>query len=263
MKSPLRWPGGKGRLAPVILQYMPPHEAYVETCCGGAAVFWAKPKEWSKAEVLNDADGELINFYYILHKHGRRLAREVDSMPYSRALFYRLRDSKPRSPFRRAVRFWYVNRVAFGAIGGSFGPRAQRRSYVLPASVLLQLDGTVERLRGTLFESVDVVRLVKLYDRPGTFFYIDPPYWGIHGLYRCDFTTEDHGRLAAALKAAAGCWVLSYNDCQEIRRLYRGCKRRRVTTRYYNRGNDPKYRAHSLADELLISNRPCRRVKHR
>ena len=55
MKSPLRWPGGKGRLAGVILEHMPEHEAFVEACCGGATVFWAKPREMSNAEILNDA----------------------------------------------------------------------------------------------------------------------------------------------------------------------------------------------------------------
>ena len=74
MKSPLRWPGGKRRLAETILAHMPPHGAYVETCCGGAAVFWAKHRELSQAEILNDADGELINFYAMLHNRGRRLA---------------------------------------------------------------------------------------------------------------------------------------------------------------------------------------------
>ena len=115
MKSPLRWPGGKRRLADMIVSVLPAHKAYVEGCCGGASVFFAKPRGISVAEILNDFDGELINFYYVLHSQGRKLAREVDSMPYGRRLFVKTRDDRPRSAFRRAVRFWYLNRVAFGA----------------------------------------------------------------------------------------------------------------------------------------------------
>ena len=116
MKSPLRWPGGKGRLAEQILPHLGRHTCYCEPCCGGAGLFFAKPKEWSRCEVLNDLDGELINFYRVLHRQGRRLAAEVDGMPYSRGLFMRLRRSRPTRAFARAVRFWYLDRVCFGAI---------------------------------------------------------------------------------------------------------------------------------------------------
>jgi DNA adenine methylase len=170
MLCPLRWVGGKGRQVSIIIPLLGKHLAYCETCCGGAAIFWAKPREASSCEILNDADGELMNFYYLLHKSGRRLAAEVDAMPYSRGLFARQLHAKPRSAFRRAVRFWYLNRVAFGAkrTGSSFGVRASGRAWVLPAGVLRYLNATIERLRGVVLESVDVVRLIQLYDRPTT-----------------------------------------------------------------------------------------------
>jgi DNA adenine methylase len=98
-------------------------------------VFWAKGREVSRSEILNDADGELVNFYMELHQHGRRLAREVDGMPYSRALFHRVLADRPRGRFVRARRFWYINRVAFGAKrrGETFGVAKSKRMAVLPA----------------------------------------------------------------------------------------------------------------------------------
>ncbi len=266
MKSPLRWPGGKRLLAPTILRYLSAHRAYVETCCGGAAVFWAKPRSLSSAEILNDADGELINFYYVLQKHGRRLAREVDSMPYSRALLNRLKLSRPRAAFQRAVRFWYLNRVAFG--GGcerpTFGVKATQRASVLTASILGSLDATIERLRGVSFEAVDVVRLLELYDRRDTLFYVDPPYYGLSQRYSCRFALTDHIRLARALGNLEGAYLLSYNDCPEVRRLYVGLHRRKLTTRY-TLGCNSRSGGHrdpgEPARELLISNRPLRQVK--
>lgn len=52
--------------------------------------------------------------------------------------------------------------------------------------------------------------------------YLDPPYY-IKGnnLYQCGFTVEDHKRLASALKNTKHAWVLSYDDCDEIRELYK------------------------------------------
>ena len=254
--------GGKRRLAQAIVACMPPHDAYIETCCGGASVFWAKPPALSVAEVLNDADGELINFYAQLHKAGRRLASTVDAMPYSRALFNQVLRSSPRGSFKRAVRFWYLNRVGFGGRrrGATFGVNATRRTAVLPATVLRELDAVVERLRGVSFESLDVARVLELYDRRGSLFYVDPPFLGLSQDYACRFSDDDHARLAGVLRRVKGTWLLSYNDCRQVRALYRGMHRRRLAVRY-TIGQNSSTGGRSRARELLISNRPFQGVK--
>lgn len=247
-------------MAERIVSCIPAHRAYVEPCCGAAWVFWVKPREWSASEILNDTDGDLINFYYQLHRHGRRLAAEVGAMPHGRALFLRMRGSHPTSRFGRAVRFWYLNRVTFGALRcrkPSFGVKCQGRGYVLPVKTLTDLDRTIERLRGVIFESLDMEHLIRLYDRPTTFFYVDPPYVDVKGLYACEFSDEDHQRLAGALLRAKGTWLLSYNNHANVRRLYRGKHLRQITARYT--GCSPQ--ACKTVRELLISNRPLRRVK--
>lgn len=268
MKSPLRWPGGKGRLTGAILPHVRKHDAYVETCCGGAAVFWAKPRDLSNAEILNDADGDLVNFYRVLHRYGRRLARELDAMPYSRGLFASQLAAKPTSAFGRARRFWYLNRVAFGARRQrpTFGVAVSRRMSVLPARILQDLDQTVERLRGVQFESIDVTRLIRLYDRPSTLFYIDPPFYRTAQPYVCRFGQADHRRLAECLRAIAGVFLLSYDDCSEVRQLYRGCQVRKLDTRYgmgRNSRSGRKSAGTGKATELLISNRPLCVVRAR
>lgn len=233
----------------------------METCCGGASVFWAKPRSASVAEILNDADGELINFYYELHKHGKRLTAEVDAMPYSRALFNRTLASRPRGAFQRAARFWYLDRVAFGAKqrGASYGVKVAGRVCTLPQRILANLDAVVERLRGVAFESVDVTRLISLYDRDTTLFYVDPPYYGLSQAYAWQFRPIDHARLAASLKAVGGTFLLSYNDCREVKRLYRRLPFTRLMTRYTIGSNARSTQAGSDGPELLISNHSLRR----
>jgi len=225
-------------------------------------VFWAKALEASKAEILNDADGELINFYHVLHKSGRRLAREVDAMPYGRRWFEQMLQSRPRSAFGRAARFWYLNRVAFGAQRHkpAFGVSASRRVAVLPSRILAQLDTIIERLRGVVFEAVDLVRLVQLYDRPTTLFYIDPPFYGTAQPYACTFDAADHARLAESLAAVKGAWLLSYNDCKEVRRLYRGRSIISLDVDYLM-GCNSSTGGYRQAHELLISNRRLKAAK--
>jgi len=242
----------------VILPNLPEHDCYCETCCGGAAVFWAKPREASKSEILNDADGELVNFYQVLHKRGRRLACDVDAMPYSRALFYKVLASRPQGRFARAKRLWYVNRVAFGAKrrGETFGVGKAKRMFVLPARTLAGLDATIERLRGVVFESVDVCRLVRLYDAKRTCFFVDPPYWGTSQDYAVQFPEADHARLAASLGRVRGTWLLTYNDASEVREAYARHHVAAITCRYTAGCNAGHGKATDVGKQLLISNRP-------
>ena len=258
VSSPLRWPGGKARLACEIIPRLADHTAYVETCCGGAGVFWSKPKEMSVAEILNDLDGELVNFYRMLHKRGKWLAREVDSMPYGRGTHKRMFYSTPSSQYSRAVRFWYLNRVGFGGKTHAcdFGVKKSGPCYVLPQTILSNLDATIERLRGVLFECVDVVRLLQIYDAPTTCFYIDPPYHNVCQEYAksCRFTEADHERLAFAVHGLDANWLLSYNDTSLIRRLYADCSTIAIEHRWYM-GCNTKGKSSSQAREILISNR--------
>ena len=61
--SPIGWVGGKSRLRKTILDRIPDHTCYVELFAGAAWICFAKPKEMSKVEVINDTNGELSNFW--------------------------------------------------------------------------------------------------------------------------------------------------------------------------------------------------------
>lgn len=220
-------------------------------------MFWAKPREMSRSEILNDADGELVNFYMTLHRRGRRLAGEVDGMPYSRALFQQVLSARPRGRFARARRFWYLNRVAFGAKrrGETFGVAKAKRMAVLPARTLAELDAVIERLRGVVFEAVDVCRLIRLYDSPRTCFFVDPPYWGTRQDYAVQFPEADHRRLANGLRRVKGTWLLTYNDAPPVRQAFAGFHISAVTSRYTGGCNAGHGQATDDGRQLLISNR--------
>jgi DNA adenine methylase len=61
MKTPITYYGGKQKMLPHILPLIPHHALYTEAFAGGAAVFFAK--EPAQVEIINDLNGELINFY--------------------------------------------------------------------------------------------------------------------------------------------------------------------------------------------------------
>jgi DNA adenine methylase len=65
----------------------------------------------------------------------------------------------------------------------------------------------------TIVENMDFEDLLKKYDSPKTYFYMDPPYWKTENYYsNHDFDVNDHLRLANTLKSMKGKWSLSYYD---------------------------------------------------
>lgn len=79
------WMGGKRRLAKHILPLFPAHTCYVEPFCGAAALFFMK--EPSKAEVINDVNGELVNLYRVIQHHLEEFVRQYKWSLVSRQIF--------------------------------------------------------------------------------------------------------------------------------------------------------------------------------
>jgi DNA adenine methylase len=65
------------------------------------------------------------------------------------------------------------------------------------------------------FRLGDFEDVIKEFDSPTTYFYVDPPYWKTENYYsNHDFDREDHERLADCLKGIKGKFSLSYYDFQ-------------------------------------------------
>lgn len=72
-----------------------------------------------------------------------------------------------------------------------------------------------------VIENKDFESLIRNYDRPNAFFYCDPPYFKTEHYYDAAFSEADHKRLKQCLSSIKGRFILSYNDSEFIRELYR------------------------------------------
>src|SRR3979409_1418103 len=95
MIGPLSYIGGKNRLATKIISLLPEHTTYVEPFAGGAQVFFHKPP--SPVEVLNDLDGEIVNFFRVCQWHHEELIRLLRSTLASRRLYEITSKTDPSS----------------------------------------------------------------------------------------------------------------------------------------------------------------------
>jgi DNA adenine methylase len=225
MRGPLNYIGGKNRLAKIIIEQIPQHLTYVEPFSGGAQVFFQKPR--STIEILNDLDGELVNFYRVCQNHHEELIRSMRFIPASREWFQNFHRGSPEglglTDIQRAVRFLYLQKLAYGG-------RVTRKAYGIHVVtkpnwreefIAKALTEAHSRLAGVQIEHLPYEEILKRYDRPGTFFYLDPPYYDIR-LYRHNLEHEDFRQMAELLGAIKGRFILSINDHPEVRKLFAG-----------------------------------------
>ena len=257
MRSPLKkYHGGKSRLVAKIVPLIPPHVCYCEPLVGGGWVLFGKPP--SKVEVINDYDCELVTFWRVIQHHLEEFLRFYKYSIISRKIFdlEKLRSPATLTDIQRAVRYYYLQRLAFGGLTDKrhFGTGATRP----PTLVLSGMEDTLLdihwRLQAVVIENLDGCECIRRYDRPTTFFYIDPPYYGVKG-YAARFKPCDFIRLRASLAGLKGKFILSLNDVPEIRRLFKGFKQQRVSTIYSSTNGrvSPEMRSQPRG-ELLIRN---------
>lgn len=225
MSSPIvPWIGGKRRLADQLLALFPQHDCYVEVFCGGAALYFLRQTP-ATCEVINDINGELVNLYRVVQNHLEEFVRQFKWALSSRQIFKWHQLTKPETltDIQRAARFFYLQNHAFGGKveGQSFGTAT-----TAPTVNLLRIEENLSaaHLRlagGTIIENLTWQDCLKRYDRPHTFFYMDPPYWKTEG-YGVPFEWGQYVDMADQVRKVKGKVMISINDHPEIRELFSG-----------------------------------------
>lgn len=220
MNSFISWIGGKKLLRNKIIERFPAarqYDRYVEVFGGAGWVLFAKDKH-AALEVYNDVNGDLVNLYRCVKYHPGELQRELQYNLISREQFFDYisqNDVRGQTDIQRAAKFFMLIKNSFGSDRHSFGIRSRD----LQASIAY-ISEISERLNRVVIENRDFEKIIKTYDRETTLFYLDPPYYEAEKYYPDRFNPEDHVRLRDELKSIKGKFVLSYNDCSEIRELY-------------------------------------------
>lgn len=224
----IRYFGGKWRLAPWIISHFPEHTLYAEPYGGAASVLLRKPP--SKIEVWNDLNGELVNLFRILQSREqsrdllRRLRFTLWSREEQRGAFSETNDPVERAR-RLVVRHWMD--IKGSRISG-FRVDISGKTGVSPGCAwqghLLQFSTYISRIKSVVIEHEPATDMILRYDRPGTLFYVDPPYVTdtrrMKDMYHTEMTDDGHRELAEVLHSVKGHVILSGYDCDLCRELY-------------------------------------------
>lgn len=253
-RPPLRYHGGKFRLAPWIISHLPEHHTYVEVFGGAAGVLLRKPR--SKIEIYNDLDQQVVNLFRCLREPAAldRLAHLISLTPFSRDEF-ELAYLETDDPVEAARRF--VLRTYMGHGTSSLDPRYSNgfRSCDIRAgkSYAREWEGIPEaivtaahRLQGVTIENLDFRKLMPKFEDRETLFYLDPPYLlstrnnGGKG-YVHELTDEDHRQLLWLARRSSAKILISGYPCRLYAELLKDWRHEeKVTSANGQRGAIPR-----------------------
>jgi DNA adenine methylase len=247
--------GGKRHLAKRLVERINaiPHATYAEAFMGMGGVFFRRTLQ-PESEVINDLNQDVANLFRILQRHYPQFRQVIEFQLTTRADFNRLVATDPTTltDLERAARFLYLQRTAFGGkvSGNNFGVSVGQSSRFDLQKLGPMLQEVHARLSGVVVECLPYQDFIPRYDRPGTLFYLDPPYFGCETDYGPGmFATDDFERLSDLLSVLSGRFILSINDTPEIREIFGQFEIEEVTVTYTIQGNANT----KQAAELIVS----------
>jgi len=207
--------GGKFFMLKYILSLIPSHSIYVEVFGGSGKVLLNKPR--SKVEVWNDYDRRIANLFYVVVFNFEEFYEKVRGLVYSRELYNKCKEELLEikkieiGDVDLAVKTYYVLYCSFGRRVGNLSGFAFSKKGNEALRYWRSLNNLVEvreRLSNVIIECDDFEKVIKRWDSKETFFFLDPPYYGVEDYYS-GFGREDHERLLRLLKEVKGKWLLS------------------------------------------------------
>lgn len=256
IQSPFRYPGGKFYALKFIIPFLNayPHDEYREPFVGGGSVFFGKPK--AEHNWLNDLEQDVIETYKAFQDDQRSdlLTRRVNSEIASRERHAEIKGLVPLDNDDVAFKTYYLNRTSYSgiihkpawgyAIGASSPPENWHR----------YIKGANKKLSGVDLTSLDFTQVLSAPARgKRILMYLDPPYFlaDQKRAYTKSFKLDDHLRLEKMLRDLGHAFLLSYDDCPQIRELYSWAHIYEQTW-FYNTANSAGPR--KVGKELFITN---------
>lgn len=241
--TPLRYPGGKGRLTQFIADTMQANGLigghYAEAYAGGAAVaIGLLQLEYASHIHINDVNRSVHAFWHCVLHHSDDLCKRIRKTRISMTEWHRQREIQDLvdvEPLDLAFSTFFLNRTNRSGIirGGVIGGKKQDGDWKLNArynkadliSRIERIAALKSRISLYQYDAVDFISNAIPEMPSRTLVYLDPPYYVKgKGLYEDHYAHEDHAHIAKLVPSIRQPWVVSYDNVEPIRKLY--CRQR-------------------------------------
>jgi len=250
--SPLRYPGGKGKIAPYIKSLLLDNDLigidYGEPYAGGASVALSLLYEdYADTIHINDLNRGVYSFWRSALENTDELCGMILDTPLTMDEWHIQRDiSRTANSSTMSLGFatFYMNRTNRSGIigGGVVGGKSQSGYWKLDAR--FNRDDLVQRVQKVgrhssriALTNLDAVDFLKSWSgkglSSGSFIYLDPPYFVKgRGLYDNYYDPQDHAAVAKVVGSLSCPWLVSYDAAAEIVELYGKYPSIRYSLRY-------------------------------
>ena len=215
--------GGKVLLKKKIVdEYFPPsssYKTYVEPFVGGGSIYFYKNKDGHK-EVVNDLDPSIYELFKGFQRYASiKLADEVNG-DYTEEDFNDIKESTPSDDYGKFLKTYLLYKLSYFGKGESFGKPRIHTSFTQYK----------DRLENVDILNKDYKEVIKKYDSPSTFFYLDPPVRAQTGKF--NFPAIDINEIADVCKSIKGKFLLSLAETNIKKDLFKGFTIVNIPTKY-------------------------------
>ena len=233
LKTPLRYPGGKSRVAKDFIPRFPKNIGeFREPFLGGGSVALLFTQMYPDVPVwVNDKYVYLYNFWVHLQKDGKKLSDDLVSIKTdnstedkAKELF---KDAKDRihkeDSYTQAVLFWVLNKCSYSGLteNSSFSATASRQNFTTKGARNLQnISNLIGNWKITNLDYSEVMR----QNGNNVFLFLDPPYKIGTYLYGSNAELHKNFKHEEFYEACALCkhdWFVTYNNDDDLKQLYR------------------------------------------
>lgn len=239
--SPLRYPGGKTKLFPLIKLLINKaniiNGTYIEPFAGGSGVALSLlMDDVVDTIVINDYDKAIYSFWRTLTDDTNKLIRLIRNTPISVEEWKRQKDIYSNNNKRYSAELgfaaFYLNRCNHSGIlkAGPIGGYGQAGNYQIDAR--FNKENLIDRIYKIASKKSQIVvynkeirsfivNYIPKY-KNNSFIYFDPPYYKKgEELYKNFFVPKDHSDIADLISKNIDCfWLVTYDDVKEIKKLY-------------------------------------------
>lgn len=248
--SPLRYPGGKAKIAPFIKSIFYENNLvgidYMEPYAGGAGVALSLLYgEYVSTITINDYDRSIYAFWHSVLNHNERFCSAIENISIDISVWHEQKkiqkDKKNASLFDLGVSTFFLNRTNISGIvkGGVIGGIEQKGKYKIHARFnkadLISRIKKIKQYKERILVTNSDAKAILKSDLSDKFVYLDPPYVNKgKGLYMNYYKEQDHQEIAECLNTLPNLkWLLSYDNHPLIETLYAKCKKQYLWNIHY------------------------------
>jgi len=270
--TPLRYPGGKGKLANymrlVFLENDLVNEQYVEPYAGGAGVaFQLLFSGYASHIHINDLNKSVYAFWRAVLEDSDNLCRLICETPVNLDNWERQKRVQQNlgeySELELAFSTFFLNRTNRSGIinGGVIGGKNQDGYWKIDARYNKEdLISRIERISRYgdqislyNYDAAEFITEVMPSLPTKSLVYLDPPYYAKgHGLYENHYAHEDHIAISNLLDTSEQKWIVSYDDTLEIRQIYAQYRELHYRLSYSAAGHHKGSEIMFFSDDLII-----------